>query len=220
MFYRKQKYVEWIVWVACMVVLLRGKNTLEETVNSERMPSPRIAITFDDGPSIYTERLLEGLKERGVKATFFMVGKQAETYPEIVQKAAEEGHLIGNHTYSHVDITKLEEEDARKEIEKTNQVLQNLTGKPVEYVRPPFGIWEESFEDLQMLSVMWTVDPLDWTTENVDEIVNKVVTRVAENDIILMHDCYAASVDAALRIVDVLQKQGYEFVLVEELLIE
>lgn len=139
MFYRKQKYVEWIVWVACMVVLLRGKNTLEETVNSEWMPSPRIAITFDDGPSIYTERLLEGLKERGVKATFFMVGKQAETYPEIVQKAAEEGHLIGNHTYSHVDITKLKEEDARKEIEKTNQVLQNLTGKPVEYVRPPFG---------------------------------------------------------------------------------
>ncbi len=183
-------------------------------------PAPRIALTFDDGPSIYTEELLDGLKERGVKATFFLIGKNAKEYPDIVKREAEEGHLVGNHTYSHVVISNLSLEKAREEIEKTNQILEGITGKRVEYVRPPFGIWKEELEDLQMTSVMWSVDPLDWTTKNTDEIVKKVVTRAKENDIILLHDCYKSSVQAAFRIIDLLQSEGYEFVTIEELLLE
>ncbi len=182
--------------------------------------APRIALTFDDGPSIYTEELLDGLKERGVKATFFVIGKSAEVYPELVKREAAEGHLIGNHTYSHVQICKLSIDKAREEIEKTNKILEGLTQKRVEYVRPPFGVWEEELEDLQMTSVMWSVDPLDWTTKNTDEIVKKVVTKAKENDIILLHDCYKSSVQAALRIVDLLQAEGYEFVTIEELFLE
>lgn len=182
---------------------------------------PKIALTFDDGPSIYTEELLDGLKERGVKATFFVIGKSAVSYPKIVKRESAEGHLIGNHTYNHVEITKIGDEKAREEIGKTNQVLEEMLGKKIEYVRPPFGLWQKKLErELDVLPVMWSIDPLDWTTENVDEIVNKVVTQAGENDIILLHDCYKSSVQAALRIVDILQKNGFEFVTVDELLLD
>lgn len=181
---------------------------------------PRIAITFDDGPSSQcTGRLLDGLKERDVKATFFLIGENAKENPELVKRLDEEGHLIGNHTYHHVEITKVSDEEAKKEILDTNEVITSITGKPVEYMRPPFGLWQRNLEmEIEVLPVMWTIDPLDWTTENVDEIVNKVVTEAEENDIILLHDCYDSSVDAALRIIDILQKKGFEFVTVEQLI--
>lgn len=184
--------------------------------------APQIAITFDDGPSAEcTGRLLDGLKERGVKATFFLIGENAEMYPDLVKREYEEGHLIGNHTYHHVEITKVSDEEAREEIELTDQVISSITGEHVEYMRPPFGLWQRNLElEIEVMPVMWTIDPLDWTTENVDEIVNKVVTEAEENDIILMHDCYESSVDAALRIVDLLQKKGFEFVTVDQLILE
>lgn len=181
---------------------------------------PKIAITFDDGPSSQcTGRLLDGLKERNVKATFFLIGENAKENPELVKRLDEEGHLIGNHTYHHVEITKVSDEEAKKEILDTNKVITSITGKSVEYMRPPFGLWQRNLEmEIEVLPVMWTIDPLDWTTENVDEIVNKVVTEAEENDIILLHDCYDSSVDAALRIIDILQKKGFEFVTVEQLI--
>ena len=138
----------------------------------------------------------------------------------MVEREAQEGHLIGNHTYNHVKISQLSLQKTREEIEKTNQILEKLTQQKIEYVRPPFGVWKEELNDIKMFSVLWTIDPLDWTTKNVDEIVNKVVTRAEENDIILLHDCYESSVQAALRIIDLLQGQGFEFVTVEELIIE
>ena len=182
---------------------------------------PKIAITFDDGPSSQcTGRLLDGLKERNVKATFFLIGENAKENPELVKRLDEEGHLIGNHTYHHVEITKVSDEEAKKEILDTNKVITSITGKSVEYMRPPFGLWQRNLEmEIEVLPVMWTIDPLDWTTENVDEIVNKVVTEAEENDIILLHDCYMSSVEAALRIIDILQERGFEFVTVDELLI-
>lgn len=181
---------------------------------------PKIAITFDDGPSnSCTPALLDGLKERGVKATFFLIGQNAEKNPELVKRLDAEGHLIGNHTYHHVEITKVSNEEAYEEITKTNEVIYSITGKNTEYMRPPFGLWQRELElDLEILPVMWTIDPLDWTTENVDEIVNKVVTEAEENDIILMHDCYKSSVEAALRIIDLLKEKGFEFVTVDELI--
>ena len=181
---------------------------------------PKIAITFDDGPSSQcTGRLLDGLKERNVKATFFLIGENAKENPELVKRLDEEGHLIGNHTYHHVEITKVSDEEAKKEILDTNEVITSITGKSVEYMRPPFGLWQRNLKmEIEVLPVMWTIDPLDWTTENVDEIVNKVVTEAEENDIILLHDCYDSSVDAALRIIDILQKKGFEFVTVDQLI--
>lgn len=187
-----------------------------------RAEKPRIAITFDDGPSAkYTPQLLDGLKERNVKASFFVIGKMAEENPKLIQREKEEGHLIGNHTYNHVDISKISDEDAVLEIQKTNQVIEKVTKDNVEYLRAPFGSWKKNLVGrMNVFPVAWSVDPLDWTTENADEIVNKVVTEVKENDIILLHDCYQSSVDAALRIIDILRKEGYEFVTVDKLILE
>ncbi len=198
---------------------IQQKESVEESGVKEK---PSIAITFDDGPSgRYTGRLLDGLKERNVKASFFLIGENAEENPELVERIYKEGHLIGNHTYSHVQMTHLSEEAAVREIERTDQVISAITGEHVAYMRPPFGAWQRELEvRMEVLPVLWSVDPLDWTTENVDEIVSKVVTEVEEGDIILLHDCYASSVEAALRIVDILQKEGYEFVTVDRLLID
>ena len=183
--------------------------------------APKIALTFDDGPSTaWTPALLDGLKERGVKATFFLIGENADKNPEIVKRMAEEGHLIGNHTYHHVELTKVSENEARLELADTSAVIVRITGKEPEYMRPPFGAWQRKLEqEMQMLPVLWTIDPLDWTTENQDEIVNKVVTEAEENDIILLHDCYKSSIEAGLRIVDILQEEGFVFVTVDELLL-
>ena len=188
------------------------------------MEKPKIAITFDDGPSaVYTPRLLDGLKERGVKATFFLIGQNIEKEggSEIVKRMYEEGHLIGNHTYHHVEITKVSNDEAYKELMLTNEAIENITGEEVQFMRPPFGLWQKELEKkIHVLPVMWSIDPLDWATENVDEIVNKVVTEAQENDIILLHDCYDSSVKAALRIIDLLQAEGYEFVTVDELMLD
>ena len=183
--------------------------------------APKIAITFDDGPSpAWTPKLLDGLKERNVKATFFLIGENAENTPELVKRESEEGHLVGNHTYHHVEITRVPDETAKEEILMTNEVITGITGEEVSYMRPPFGAWQKKLEwELDVMPVMWTIDPLDWATNNEDEIVNKVVTQAKENDIILLHDCYESSVNAALRIVDILQKEGFEFVTVDELII-
>lgn len=184
---------------------------------------PKIALTFDDGPSKkYTPKLLDGLHKRGVKATFFLLGQNIdkEGNREIVKRMHEEGHLIGNHTYHHVEITKVSNEVAFEEITRTNELIQSITGEKVEYMRPPFGLWQKKLEkQIHVLPVMWSIDPLDWATENVDEIVNKVVTEAEENGIILLHDGYDSSVKAALLIVDALQKEGYEFVTVDELML-
>ena len=182
----------------------------------------KIALTFDDGPHpYYTEQLLDGLKERGVVATFFVTGEHAALHPDVIQRMQEEGHLIGNHTYSHMQLTKKNREKFKEELVKTNAILEEITGEEVEYVRPPYGSWDKSFEsELNMFPVLWTVDPLDWCSSNVSCITKRVVEKVGENEIILMHDYYDTSVTAALQVVDELLKEGYVFVTVEEILLE
>ena len=182
----------------------------------------KIAITFDDGPHpCYTEQLLDGLKERGVVATFFVTGEHAELHPEVIARMQEEGHLIGNHTYSHIQLTKSNRETFKEELIKTNEILKEITGEEVQYVRPPYGSWDKSFEkELNMFPVLWTVDPLDWCSKNVGCITEKIVSKTGENDIILMHDYYDTSVTAALKAIDELLEEGYTFVTVEEILFD
>ncbi|MCM1044619.1 MAG: polysaccharide deacetylase family protein [Candidatus Gastranaerophilales bacterium] len=182
----------------------------------------KIAITFDDGPHPhYTEQLLDGLQERGVVATFFVTGEHAQLHPDIILRMQEEGHLIGNHTYSHIQLTSSNREKFKEELIATNEVIEEITGVEVEYVRPPYGSWDKSFEsELNMFPVLWTVDPLDWCSGNASCIVEKIVSKAGENDIILMHDYYDTSVTAALKAIDKLKEEGYTFVTVEEILFD
>ena len=205
---------------------IRAEESTGETVpvqaEAEPLENRKIALTFDDGPHpYYTEQLLDGLAERGVKATFFLLGCNIEGNEDVVRRMAEEGHLIGNHTWYHVDITTLSQEDACAEIQDTSRKITEITGQPVEYVRPPFGNWNKELEcEVMMIPIFWSVDTLDWSTENADLIVQEVMSEAEENDIILMHDSYKSTVEAALRIIDLLQAEGYEFVTADELILE
>ena len=183
---------------------------------------PTVALTFDDGPDpVCTPELLDGLKERDVRATFFLLGQSVEENEAVVKRMKEEGHLIGNHTYSHVELTKLSPEEAQEEVVRTSSEIYKAAGVYTAFVRPPFGEWPDGLEfQVTMIPVKWTVDSRDWYTRNTPVIVKDVLNAVEPGDIILMHDCYETSVAAALQIVDALTEKGYEFVTVDELILE
>ena len=215
-----------IILIAAVCVAGMWQNT-RKTIESisdvkKKDEEKKIAITFDDGPDgTFTPVLLDGLKERGVKASFFVIGQEAEEHPELIRRMQEEGHLIGNHTFHHVELTKVDPETEKKEIEKTNEVIENITGQTVTFIRPPYGSWrEEALKDVELIPVKWDIDPLDWCTKSTGEIVRKVVTQAEENGIILLQDCYGNSVEAGLQIIDTLQKEGYRFVTVDELIMD
>ncbi|MDE6253270.1 MAG: polysaccharide deacetylase family protein [Lachnospiraceae bacterium] len=204
-----------VVSVLLCVLICRRQTTVVTHTDEEKR---RIALTFDDGPGKYTEELLDGLLERNVKATFFLIGKNAEMYPEIVKRIEQEGHIIGNHTYSHVRLTCISNENAIEEIRKTNSIIEDITGKKVEYIRPPFGSWTKKLENsVDMKPVFWSVDPRDWSVLNTDSVTCHIVNNTSEGDIVLMHDIFETSVDAAMNVVDILQQNGYEFVTVKDM---
>ena len=182
---------------------------------------PQAALTFDDGPdSRYTPLLLDGLKERNVRVSFFLLGEKVEQYPELVERMQKEGHLVGNHTYHHVQLNKLNETKAREEILKTNNLIYETTGVYPLYLRPPFGAWKKNLElCVEMLPVFWTIDTLDWKVQNTEKIVRTVQEQIEDGAIILMHDEYDTSVEAALQVVDELKSQGYELVTVDQLIL-
>lgn len=182
----------------------------------------KVALTFDDGPhKYYTQELLDGLRERQVIATFFLIGESIEGKEDVVKQMHEDGHLIGNHTYTHVQLNKEKTDDACAEVWKTNTKIFDVTGEVPYFIRPPFGEWDEELSCvIDMSPVLWDLDPLDWKYQDKDRIVKYVVKNVRDGDIILLHDVYKTSVQAALEIVDILKKEGYEFVTVEELIFD
>lgn len=182
----------------------------------------RAALTFDDGPHpVYTAQLLDELKKRDVKATFFVTGEHAELHPDLIKRMHDEGHLIGNHTYSHIQLTASNNSQFKEELIQTNEILHEITGAEVQYVRPPYGSWDKKFEtDLNMFPVLWNVDPLDWCTANADLVASTILSKITDNDIILLHDYYDTSVEAAIMVVDELTQQGYEFVTVDKILFD
>lgn len=189
---------------------------------TEDMKKKKVALTFDDGPDPdYTEMLLDGLKERDVKATFFLLGKQAKLYPKVVKRMYKEGHVIGNHSYDHVNLATLSATDAKKQIEKTNDLIYEITGAYPQYLRPPFGNEPQDQKVAKdMITVLWDVDPLDWCCSSSSNITAKVEKNVKDGDIILLHDASQSSVEAALQIVDELTEKGYEFITVDKLILE
>lgn len=191
-------------------------------VAGRRFYEKTVAITFDDGPKgESTKRLLDGLRERGIRATFFLVGENIPGNEELVRRMKKDGHIIGNHTYTHVELAKLSHEAAMNEINKTNALIEEITGEKVLYIRPPCGSWSERLVyEVDMTPVFWSVDPKDWCTADTAAVVSRVINDVKDGDIILFHDIYDSSVTAALEVIDRLRAQGYVFVTVDDILIE
>ena len=181
-----------------------------------------VALTFDDGPDREcTEDLLDGLKNRGVKASFFLMGQNIEGDEDLGLRMKEEGHLVGNHSYSHLLLTKADSRAVCQAVDRTSRLIQEITGEEPQYIRPPYGEWNEELDcTLDLTPVFWTVDSLDWKLKDRAQIVDRVLKDVEDGDIILMHDIYPQSVEAALEIVDRLSAGGYTFVTADELLID
>lgn len=179
-----------------------------------------VALTFDDGPSgRFTRRLLEGLEERGVKATFLLCGYRIKEYPGIAQKIFDSGHEIGLHGYSHDNMGKMTCAEAAREIADTLALLPD--GCSPTFLRPPRGEAgkgvTQAAKDSGLALLTWSVDPRDWCNHDAHVVETAVVSTVKDGDIILLHDMCDCSVDAALSIVDRLKGQGFTFVTVSEL---
>lgn len=179
-----------------------------------------VALTFDDGPNpSTTDEILDALKKYGGNATFFVLGERAKQFPQTIKNIYESGNEIGNHTYDHAELTKLTAEKIKSEVEKTNDILESVLGARPILVRPPYGsITQDIAEDIGKACVLWTVDPEDWKHRNVETDYNNVMDAVKDGDIVLMHDIYSESADAAKEIIRDLTKKGYKLVTVSQMI--
>ena len=195
---------------------------------SNRNAEKCVALTFDDGPHPkYTPIILDILDKYNAKATFFVIGTNAEKYPEIIRRESESGHEIGNHTYSHPDLKKINASDFMDEITRTNGIIEKITGKKPRLFRPPGGylnnIIVEKVSAQNGISVLWSwrQDTKDWACPSSDCIVTGVLSNLRDGDVILFHDYNANSSptpEALERILKKLSSQGYKFVTVSELM--
>lgn len=179
-----------------------------------------VALTFDDGPSgRFTRRLLAGLEQRGAKATFLLCGYRMEQYPELTEQIFQSGHEIGLHGYSHKSMENMCRQEVMQEFEKAMALVPE--GCPVSFLRSPGGLCGNCVQavaaDMGLSILSWSVDPRDWATHDAGAVEKAVIRHVRDGDVILLHDMSDSSVEAALVIVDKLQKQGFRFVTVSEL---
>ena len=177
-----------------------------------------IALTFDDGPSSFTNRLLDCLEKNNAKATFFMTGTEIASFPDEVKRMKKLGCELGNHTYDHTELTTLSFDEISSEVDKVNEQLINLTGEGASVVRPPYGSVNDTVRSaINLPLILWSIDTLDWKTLNAESTVEEVMNNVKDGSVILMHDIFSTSVDAAEILIPQLIEKGYQLVTVHEL---
>ncbi len=179
-----------------------------------------VALTFDDGPDAsLTPQLLTILETKGVKATFFVVGVRAATWPAPVARAAADGFEIGNHSWDHAALPSLGTDAALSEIARTDAIIQKITGKAPAYLRAPYGSISPRIAGLtERQFIAWSVDSLDWKGASPTQMINRVVGNLTNGGIVLMHDIHANTIAAVPGIIDGLQARGFRFVTVSEMM--
>lgn len=177
-----------------------------------------VALTFDDGPSSYTKDIIEILKENDAVATFFILGNKVELYKDILKLSLEYGNEIGNHTYNHKWLTKLNDEEIKKQIEDTQNIIKDCLGITPTIFRPSYGsINKRVRKDINLDIVLWNIDTMDWKYKSVDKIVDRAIRNTNDEDIILMHETYNRSKDSLEEIINNLKEKGFTFVTISEL---
>ena len=204
---------------AALPAAVTAESTAQVPVLSEDGEQKLIALTFDDGPRrSTTTALLDGLEARGVRATFFLIGKQLDHNEDLIRRMDAQGHQIGIHTYDHVSLTGLSRADFDAQVALTRQKLMAILGHDGFLLRPPYGAVDEAVrKNAGCPIILWSIDPEDWGDQNAAREVEHVVANARDGAIILLHDIFPASVEAALAIVDQLHAQGYLFLTIEEL---
>jgi peptidoglycan/xylan/chitin deacetylase (PgdA/CDA1 family) len=181
-----------------------------------------VALTFDDGPGEHTGRLLDLLGERGVRATFFVIGEMVAQDPggQTTRRIVAEGHEIGNHTWSHPALAALPREAVRRELKNTDDIVERLTGVRMRMMRPPYGATDKAVAAVTrgegLAQILWNVDTLDWLDRNAAVVIRRA-GKAEPGSIILLHDIHRSTVDAMPAILDALSRKGYTFVTVSEL---
>ena len=199
-------------------VTAQSDSSDKKSKKKKKTTQKTIALTFDDGPSSFTDRLLDCLEANNAKATFFMVGKEILSFPDEVKRMKALGCELGNHTYDHTDLATLSASDISSEISRVDQELVNLTGQGATVVRPPYGSVNDTVKaTVGTPMILWSIDTLDWKTQDVQATVEEVMNNVQDGSIILMHDIYSTSVDAAEILIPQLIEDGYQLVTVHEL---
>jgi peptidoglycan-N-acetylglucosamine deacetylase len=189
-----------------------------------RVDQPYIAMTFDDGPSAEnTPRLLEILKQRNIKATFFLIGQNVAANPDIVRRILAEGHEVGNHSWTHPQLSKLSDDRVTAEITKTQDAIKDASGYTPTLLRPPYGAitprqreWIANQFGLNI--ILWSVDPFDWKRPGASVIMQRILSQARPGAIILSHDIHKQTVDAMPATLDALSAKGYKFVTVSQLI--
>ncbi|MBB4824207.1 peptidoglycan/xylan/chitin deacetylase (PgdA/CDA1 family) [Sporosarcina luteola] len=191
----------------------------QKTSNAEKTTSKRIALTFDDGPEPkVTPQILEILKRHNAKATFFMLGSRVEYYPDVAASVQQAGHELGNHTWNHPNLVKLQSARVMIEIQKTSNIIEQVTGQKATAFRPPYGAVNQRIRGLSdMPIVLWDVDTLDWQHHDPQKILEKVKQQAKDGSIILMHDIHQSTADGLDDVLTYLENEGYSFVTVSEL---
>src|SRR5881398_936765 len=194
------------------------------TFNSVHADGPCIAMTFDDGPSAtLTPKLLDLLATRHIKVTFFVIGENVAEHPEIVARAAREGHEIGNHSWSHPNFGKMSDESVRRQLQQTDDAIKNATGKRPTLMRPPYGsitarekhwIHDEFGYDI----ILWDVDPYDWKRPGPGVVRARILKETRSGSIVLSHDIHPGTIEAMPSTFDELEAKGFKFVTVSELI--
>ncbi|MFT4641750.1 MAG: peptidoglycan/xylan/chitin deacetylase (PgdA/CDA1 family) [Verrucomicrobiales bacterium] len=185
---------------------------------------PVVAMTFDDGPRPWTMDLLDSLKERNIKATFFVVGQAVATYPEVVKRIVAEGHEIANHTWNHPkNMARMPERSVRKQLQACHDIIVKTTGVVPRVFRPPGGSFSSSqsqwiYKEWDYVNIMWSVDPLDWQRPGAEVIKSRILEGTSDGAIILAHDLHQPTVKAMPATLDALIAEGYQFLRVSELL--
>lgn len=179
----------------------------------------QIAITFDDGPSLQTPKLLDFLKKNDIRVTFFLVGNRLSSNQNTVKREAAEGHELGYHSYAHVEQTTISTAQIQSDFQKTNDYLKELTGREFTVWRAPGGgISERVLKAIELPHIMWSIDTLDWKYRDADRVCNYILRHAKDGSIVLMHDLYGTTVTGAIRAMEILQEGDFEFVTVTELL--
>lgn len=182
--------------------------------NSDKL----IALTFDDGPNYNTSKVLDVLAKYNVKATFFVLGSKAKDNKKILKREYDSGMEIGNHTFNHLLLTKYKENVIKDEIDKTSSVIFEVTGRYPKLLRPSYGAYNNTIKKIgDMPIIIWDIDTLDWKYHNSKRIASRVINKVKDGDIILMHDIYSATANSLNIIIPELQNRGYTFVTIPEL---